>query len=290
MPKTSPSAAIVIEPYAVKQVAAIEALGPQVMAGDPDAIHDMRVAARRLKSTLVTYKRAFDSDTRRHLRAELDWLTETLGHARDHHVQRLIWRELVDSEDGVADIDAASRAMDAKAHGELQAALTSKRYQALAKELVRFSADPPWTAAAQRPARKVVLKALAKQFKRVDSRVTTAAGTTSSPQLDDRLHRVRKAVKRARYASEAAEPLLGTSATDVARALSTTQDALGAHNDLVATRTNAPTWLELGLGGLDHDALKQLDTRARASRLKALETLDEVRDAAGAGRSLRHAA
>lgn len=265
----STTAAAVLGPYLAARVADLERLDPLVRTGDADAIHDMRVAARRLKSTLAAYRPVFDSATPRHLRDELDWLADALGQARDNDVQRLILAELVETEVGVAQVDAANRALADRSHASLTAALTSERYRTLAKELEAFIADPRWTPAAHRSAQKTVRRALSKQFARIESRAASAETTTSPARLDERLHRVRKSVKRARYATEAAGSVAGTGAAEFIKGLVAVQDALGAHNDLVVTRSNAHAWTDLGVSAIDGAALVRLDARAQQTRVEA---------------------
>lgn len=285
MHRTSPSAADVLAPYAATQVAAIQRHEGLAQDGDTDAIHDMRVAVRRLKAVLVAYRSTVDTAIGRRLRDELDWLAETLGNARDHDVQRLILRKLVPSDEDAAQVDAADRALTCDAQSALSAALGSARYRVLAEDLQAFGEDPPWTRAAQGSATKVLVPSLAEQFARVDSRVRAAKKATSRAKVDQRLHRVRKSVKRARYAAEACAPILSSKAANLAHDLSVAQDTLGDHNDLVVTRGNASTWADLGVT-IDADALKLLDDRARKSRKQARHALSSVLSLAEIGQAL----
>lgn len=286
MPRTSSSAADVLAPYIAAQVAAIRRHEPLAREGDADAIHDMRVAVRRLKAVLVAYRSAFDPATGRHLCDELDWLATTLGNARDHDVQRLILKDLLASDEGVAQIDAADRTMAADSQSALAAALISARYRVLAEELEEFGAQPPWTQEAEHSAKKVLLASLARQFARVDSRIDSAKKASSRAKVDERLHRVRKSVKRARYATEACAPILSQKQSNLAHELSLAQDSLGDHNDLVVTRGNSDTWTDLGVTAIDDDALAVLDARARKTRRQARHALRSVRKLAEVGQSL----
>lgn len=285
MTRTSPSAAAVLDPYLATQIEIIDRMHPLARVGDPDAIHDMRVAVRRLKAVLTAYRPVFEPATARQLCAELDWLAASLGHARDHEVQRLILLDVAANEDERAGVDAADRAMAVEARAALSSDLVSARYRGLAEELDRFAANPPWKAAAHRRARKVLVPSLSKQFARVEARVE-AAQESGRSRVDERLHRVRKSVKRARYATEASAPILTPTAAALAHRLADAQDTLGAHNDLVVTRANSDSWLDLAMNALTDDALKRLDVRARKSRSKTRRALGSVSHIAEAGRSL----
>ena len=55
-------------------------------SGDPEAIHQMRVALRRLRSALSLFKPMLNDPQSQALRAELRWMQQTLGGARDGDV------------------------------------------------------------------------------------------------------------------------------------------------------------------------------------------------------------
>src|SRR2546423_3425413 len=74
-----------ITAYLSQQRDAIRSNDPGVRAGDPDAVHDMRVATRRSRSTLRTFRPLFDPTVQR-LRDELRWLGQALGQVRDGDV------------------------------------------------------------------------------------------------------------------------------------------------------------------------------------------------------------
>ncbi|NED11040.1 CHAD domain-containing protein, partial [Streptomyces sp. SID9124] len=62
-----------------RQAEAIAAFDPAVRRGLPDSVHKMRVATRRLRSALRTYRRVLDREATRALGAELKWLAGELG-------------------------------------------------------------------------------------------------------------------------------------------------------------------------------------------------------------------
>ena len=68
----------------------------------PDAVHKMRVATRRLRSALTTFKALFAADVVRPLRDELKWLAGELGAARDAEVMRERVRKAVEAQEGAA--------------------------------------------------------------------------------------------------------------------------------------------------------------------------------------------
>src|SRR6202012_6078925 len=81
-----PAAGDVLMAYTSAQADRLKALDPLVRGAAPDSVHQMRVAARRLRSTLQAYPAILPKSATQHLRAELKWLGEVLGEARDDEV------------------------------------------------------------------------------------------------------------------------------------------------------------------------------------------------------------
>jgi CHAD domain-containing protein len=122
-----------------------------------------------------------------------------------------------------------------RAHEQMVDAMTCPRYFALIDSLQAIVDDPPWSPHASRSARKVLPKAVAKDWRRV-CKAADAARTAVPDERDERLHDVRKAAKRARYAAEAIEPIVGKDAARFARLMTELQDSLGEHHDTVVAR------------------------------------------------------
>jgi CHAD domain-containing protein len=215
------------------------AADPAVRADDPDAVHDMRVATRRLRSTLRTFRPLLDRARTEPLREELRWLAGVLGGVRDGHVMSRRLAAAIDSElpelvvgPVAARLQQRLAARTAEARTQLLAALDSPRYLTLLDAL-----DEVIDAAAHIDASPARLRRRArKALRRADRRMAAAAAATGSrpgaaATRDERLHEARKAYKRARYAAEAVVPLAGRSARRLAKRLSTVQDVLGSHQD-----------------------------------------------------------
>ncbi|MFE9688781.1 CHAD domain-containing protein [Micromonospora sp. NPDC005806] len=230
-----PGAAPVLD-YATAQRDALIANHPGAWSGDEDAVHDMRVAARRLRSTLRTFRGLWDRGESEPLRAELRWLGGQLGPVRDIQVMAARLAEAVRAEPDqlvlgpVAARIAERFAADlAAAHDELRTALCSDRYADLLRRLDALLAGPPArTVDARRVARRV-RRAVTRADDRLDRALTS--GTD-----DVALHEARKAYKRARYAVEVREPAVGKPAARLVTRLKELQDTLGVHQDSVVTR------------------------------------------------------
>jgi CHAD domain-containing protein len=212
--------------YLRAQRDAITEQEPGVRAGDADAVHDMRVATRRLRSTLRSFRGLWDRERVDALRAELKWLADQLGAVRDGQVMAARLRDAVHAEPMtliVGPVEARIRERldteTAEGFQHLCAALDSDRYARLLAELddldVGATKNKGWV---RRRVRKAVRRA--------------------DRMLDDGhdLHEARKAYKRARYAVEVLQPESGKPARRLVKRLKALQDVLGTHQDTVVTR------------------------------------------------------
>jgi CHAD domain-containing protein len=232
--------------YIGTQAARLRARDPLVRENAPDSVHQMRVAARRLRSTLQAYPAILPKPATQHLRAELKWLGEVLGEARDDEVlsEYLLTRlASLPAEQVLGPAQARVRAhfapREASAREALLEALNSARYYTLVAELDRLLADPPLTATAAEPAGKVLPRAIGRTYRRTRRRIHQAQRIAPGAGRDVALHETRKAAKRARYAAEAARPALGKKTRRFARRMKAVQSALGDHHDAVTARAAA---------------------------------------------------
>ncbi|WP_151773208.1 CYTH and CHAD domain-containing protein [Streptomyces abyssomicinicus] len=219
------------------------ALDPAVRRDLPEAVHDMRVATRRMRSALRAYRPLLDREAVAPLAAELQWLTRELGVDRDQEV-------LDERLDGALDALPAplvagpvrdrlslwSGTRRGRTRPRVAAALDSRRYLDLLNTLDAVLADPPLRKAARRKPEKALAKALRKESDRLARRVERAIALESGPERDTALHEARKKAKRTRYAAEAARPALGKKARRLADDAKSLQRPLGEHQDSVMAR------------------------------------------------------
>ncbi|MEV7563681.1 CYTH and CHAD domain-containing protein [Streptomyces tanashiensis] len=237
------TAAAVVLAYAREQADAIVALDPAVRRDLPDAVHQLRVACRRLRSAFRTYRRVLDRDVTDPLGEELKWLAGELGVARDQEVLDARLRARVANlppELTLGPVTTRLRHRDAalarNARHQALAALDSDRYLALLDALEALLADPPLRKAARRDARAVLARAVRKDHHRLGGRIEHALTLDAGHERDLALHEARKAAKRARYAADAAGPALGKPAERLAKRLKAVQSLLGEHQDSVVAR------------------------------------------------------
>jgi CHAD domain-containing protein len=204
-----------------------------IRLGGPDAVHDARVAARRLRSTLGTFGDVLVPETAAQLATDLRWFAGELGGQRDKAV-------LLDRLRTAADDLPAQDAASAHAYLDAWADETSEqpptsvlddpRYVDLQGRLVDLAVTPPFTGPADDPALKqlpVILRPMLQKFR---SRMSDAVKPGAPAE---QAHSARIAGKRLRYAAEATIPLYGKSARRYVEALVVLMEELGTHHDAV---------------------------------------------------------
>ncbi|MFN0145482.1 MAG: CHAD domain-containing protein [Dehalococcoidia bacterium] len=199
---------------------------------DIEGLHDMRVAARRLRAALQAF-RPWLSPRLQHSRDELGWVAASLGVVRDLDVQmeRLAeWRAAEPA--GSHALDEVERLLtDRRNQGRkrMLAALDSRRYDLMVQ---RFAAalqrgSPRSLAAAREPILAVAPGLLEKRYRRL--RRGGDAIKSGSPAAA--YHALRIDAKKLRYALEFVGPIYGKPATEFAVRLTALQDLLGLHQD-----------------------------------------------------------
>ena len=126
--------------------------------GTPDALHDARAVARRIRSVLAVYSPLFSSASTRQLRAELQQYGAVLGRARDLEVLKTrLAGQLVEEPEEYA--SAAAARIEAEFSSALPSALAdvaelirSDGYLEMLRKLDAFIADPPFSRRAEKPA------------------------------------------------------------------------------------------------------------------------------------------
>ncbi|MCW2539843.1 MAG: hypothetical protein JWN95_1568 [Frankiales bacterium] len=201
-----------------------------------EAVHRMRVATRRLRSTLRTFTAVFDHRRASWLDGELAWLAGELGEVRDRQVLRARLARAVDELPAFLVLGPVAERVDRVLSSELRqhreallATTRSTRYHALFVELIQWRTAAPLTDEATKPADQLD-EYVGTAQRRLDRKLKRAGRRSAT---DGELHAARKAGKRARYAGEAALPLLGKDAGELMRVAENLQNLLGEHQDAV---------------------------------------------------------
>jgi triphosphatase len=210
---------------------------------DPEELHDMRVATRRMRAAMKVFQGALP-DRARWLRGELRWVAQALGDVRDLDVQIerfRAWKEEADEEvTGSLDkILAITRKRRSEARKNMLDVLDSGRYERLESSLAAMlRPDPPdekeraETNGQDRAGQPVtaaapeLLSGRYRKWRKAAKRLDEA----SSPEA---FHDVRKKGKRLRYTLEFVSEVYGKPVQKLVEPLKALQDDLGDHQDAV---------------------------------------------------------
>ena len=291
-PSRKGPAADVIQLRLMTQVAVLRQLDTWVRHDAPDSVHDMRVAVRRLRHALASYRPFLDRAQSEPLHDELGWLAAVLGGPRDCEVLHQLLRTLADEqpEDLVRgpvrariDRDSPSAVQvvpdGAPVGDDVEPLLRPDRSPrslraGSAVDRRRSRADSPRPAEASRPRLEAVALPGPGGWRR--------RGHGGRRRQRD-LHDVRKAAKRVRYAAEALVPVYGRDAERMVRAHERIQTVLGDHHDDAEAET---ALLEVGRrrqyrrGRRERLHLRRAARTARAALLGPCRRLRECLESA----------
>ncbi len=201
---------------------------------DPDGVHQLRVAGRRLRCHLRQFRTWLDPEWVGVMRLETAWVTDALARVRDLEVMRDVLSACAASLPA-ADVGSLEplflnlAAQHADARHDMLRMLDDPRFEELLFELGRAAIDPPFVLKGPYGASRMIRQVTTKAWKKLDGAVASLGVAPS----DSSLHHVRLLAKRARFAAEAAVPVIGSDARRFARAMSSVQNVLGIQHDAV---------------------------------------------------------
>jgi triphosphatase len=207
--------------------------------GDPEYLHQARVALRRLRSAFSVFSSVLPQSPVEPLTTGLRRLANALGPARDWDVFMTETLPPVlaafPEHAGLAQLERTSERVRRRAQRRARRAVASVRYQRLMLDLGLMLAAEAWLRAAEEPAREALAAPAAefaagiieRRYERVRGR-----GRKLKRRTGAELHRLRIAVKKLRYAADFLSPLFdGKRARDMLFHLARLQNILGAMND-----------------------------------------------------------
>jgi CHAD domain-containing protein len=217
-----------------KQFAVFIANEPGTRLGeDIEALHDMRVAARRMRAAMGLLG-PFVSPRLASFRAQFGWVAAALGEVRDLDVQieRMAeWREGFSEAQAHAldSVEALLVSRRNEARKRMLLTLNSRRYDYL---VLRFAAFlRRGSAKSFAPGRQPILAVAPDLVERRYRKVRKAGDRIgpNSPPTD--YHLLRIDAKKLRYALEFVGPIYGKPATEFSQRVTALQDVLGLHQD-----------------------------------------------------------
>ncbi len=211
---------------------------------DANALHQVRVAIRRLRSAFSLFGDLIDDPQGSRIRAELKRVTEPLGHARNLDVFLATTlpaeRERHPDEPGLLNLETQLQDQRTRAYEAVQTLMRSEAWRALLLDLVGWINAGPWlldeaeerVRLREEAARDFAVRELDRRRRQVKRR-----GRDLDALSPEDRHQVRIAAKKLRYGAEffaglyPANKAVKRHATFV-KALSELQDHLGALNDI----------------------------------------------------------
>ena len=283
--------------YAVirRQLRELYAHEPGTRLGEnPEELHDLRVATRRLRAAMDLFSSALPSRASA-VREELRWIAGELGAVRDLDVQLDELTKMGRWSDewagtgtgtgtgtGLAHLHALLTAERDRARESLLDALDSSRWERLTAALLALARQGPSgrVPGARVPAAIAVPPLLDRHHHAMLAAAKRARRTGTAHDL----HRVRIRGKRLRYSLEFTSPLYGQPALHFAKRLTQLQDALGRMQDAevassrLLSLATAPPGATLPpatifVMGAIAERYRQESARLRSSLPKSLETL-----------------
>ncbi len=211
------------------------------LGSDVEGVHQARVATRRLRSDLRTFRTLLEPTWDAQLRDELRWLGDELGAVRDLDV---LGERLRAHASMLPDDDAVTmrklldrlRAQRDEARAAMLSAMREDRYAVLLDRLVSAATAPAvLDEVASTPAVDVIDALVSGPWEHL----RRACESLDPGSADADLHAARIRAKRVRYAAEAVTPVVGKPARRFAERAAALQDELGEHQDSVV----AAAWL-----------------------------------------------
>ena len=203
---------------------------------DPAAAHQLRIGLRRVRSALSAFRPLHDTAALRELEGHAQTLARTVGELRDADVLiEQIYAPVagtMGSDPGLPPLREALLAHRYRARERVRAALNGQQWSVLQLYLALWPQTIVRAGELDAPVRKFARSALKKRWKKV---------ADSGQRLDDltieERHRMRKALKTLRYATEFFASLYPQAATrQFIKETRSLQEVFGYLNDVVAAQ------------------------------------------------------
>jgi triphosphatase len=182
---------------------------PAMIGRDCNAVHQMRVALRRLRAAISLFSAVVADDRTEAIKTELRWFAKELGPARD--LDTLLFevigpmRKQHAKEPGLASISNMFTRKRLKSYRQAQQAVQSTRFRTLVLDTSEWVEAGPWSTtedASRRTRREIPIEIYAAEQLSHRCKRIRRRGTRINHQDPQQLHRLRIQVKKARYATE----------------------------------------------------------------------------------------
>jgi triphosphatase len=201
-----------------------------------EGVHQMRVALRRLRAAFSLFRKVLERENIVTLLAEVNWLTDTLGKARDIDVfvTQTLPAVTIDfkNHSGLQKLHNKALNVQIKAYKDVRATLSSQRYHHFLQTLANWLENESWRKNTQNPKHNNVLDTAITALERRYHQLCQC-GKHLSRMHPERRHAARIAAKKLRYTAEFFTSLYpSVKSRAFIRNLSQLQNHLGILNDI----------------------------------------------------------
>jgi CHAD domain-containing protein len=236
-----------------------------MMGRDWNAVHQMRVALRRLRAAISLFSAVVADDRTEAIKTELRWLAKELGPARDldtllfEVIQPLRKRHA--KEPGLASISNMFTRKRLRSYRQAQQAVQSARFRTLVLDTSEWVEAGPWSrsedalmrARHEMPIEMYAAEQLSHRCRRIRRR-----GARINDPDPEQLHRLRIQVKKVRYATEFFSSVYhgkksAKQCKKIRSSLMQLQNCLGRVNDIVTHKALFTDIIESHAKGLTEE-------------------------------------
>ena len=263
VPETAPG---VLRRHLAEQLAVVAASEPKAARGSVEALHDLRVALRRMRSLIATFAK-LDRDFLEPLDRRIAKVCDRMGEARDMDVWIDLFRGLIQAG-GLDNMPSRDRkavltVLQRQRMHLATDALTCGLFHRVKKELrTRLGKSAAWRKKAPAP-EVFVAKRMLGVRRLIEERYRRVGNFSKGPA-----HDLRRAGRRLRYLTEFFAPRLGSACVRSGRWITKAQAALGKVHDCDSA-------LELSQGlpsGAARVAVRRALKKRRAAQLRKFKT------------------
>ena len=226
------------------------------LGDDPEELHDLRVAGRRLDAILRQFADYLPASLVR-IRPTLKKVLQALGEARDLDVALLeleaFSQELPDTDRaGIEPLKKHLSSERSQARARMLSVLDSSAVQSELEELRSALAKP---SSAAEPSRPPALSAVPELIRTRYKKVRKSADRLAPDSSTEAYHAVRGHVKKLRYALETVAVIFGKPAGEMVRSLRRWQEKLGVQQDAYVAGRRLQALAAVPLAGLPPETL-----------------------------------
>jgi len=233
------------------------------------AIHDLRVASRRLRAFGLVFRDALGAKVHARVERRLKRVAKAAASVRDWDVQIELLEERASRAAGELERAALDHLLEileperGRAATRVEKRLRKVNLDALSSAVARAARDAITYLATGMAQRRYAMELLLQLVAKAEEDLPPKDGAEHAAEL----HRLRISVKELRYALELFEPLLGAEYAALHERAAAIQESLGTHHDLAI------------LGDLLRKRGAELEERRRAALSSGMKTAERALEA-----------